>query len=273
MVKSIRDILLHTGHNFEDGINLRHWFGFYVIYLIILAVVALVSLRWFEPEYHHLVQHIWLLALYLFYMSLCCTFFPAPTAWLVLLMASPVVALMPPEVLEQYFNLSATQASWLAALVTIVIVATAGALGTALANLNEYHIFTFLLRFGWVHKVRQTRFFKSASRWFAVSPFGLMTVISFIPIPVDVVRWLAISNRYRRDHYFLAYLLGRFVRYGVLSATATCLKLDWRGIIAIQLGLIALIGLRFLLRLLARKKTDSEVENVLTVSKVTSPQG
>jgi membrane protein YqaA with SNARE-associated domain len=273
MVKRLGDILLHAGHNFEDRINLRRWFVFYVIYVAALAAVALISLRYYEPQNHHVVQHIWLWAWYMFYMSLCCTFFPAPTAWLVMLMASPVVALVAPQLPPEQFMVSEGQVSGRAALVTIVTVAGAGALGTALANLNEYHIFTFLLRFGWVHKVRRSRWYRSVSRWFALRPFSLMTVISFLPIPVDVVRWLAISNRYRRDHYFLANFVGRFFRYGILAATATCLKLDGRGIIIIQLSLIGLLGLWYVPRLRAWGKAKSDTENVISVSEAALPQG
>lgn len=170
----------------------------------------------------------------------------------------------------RHFDISVIQASRLAALTTIIIVASVGGLGTALANLNEYHIFTFLLRFGWVHKVRHTRWHLSAGRWFAVSPFGLMTAASFLPIPVDVVRWLAISNRYRRGHYFLASFLGRFIRYGLLAATATCLNLGWRSIIIIQITFIVLIGLRYVPRLIKGFKADRAAENVLTTGEVTS---
>lgn len=179
----------------------------------------------------------WLLALYLFYMSLCCTFFPAPTAWIILLMASPIVSM---------FDTGIT---------TTLAVAAIGAAGTAIANLNEYHIFTFLLRYGKVHRVRQTRLFGTAKRWFSASPFALMALFSFLPVPVDLVRWLAISCRYSRLRYAGANFLGRFFRYGLLAGAATFLAIGWGGILGIQITLAALVIIRYLPRLVHKKET------------------
>ena len=247
MIKRSLKILLHTGDKTDDGYNLRRWFVFFIVYMIVLAVVALVGLAGTGTEASQLPKHTWLLALYLFYMSLCCTFFPAPTAWIVLLMASPMIGL-------DYFS---TANVYLSAVVTIVVVAAVGAIGTAVANLNEYHVFTFLLRFGRAYKLRHTRLYKSAARWFEVSPFVLMTVVSFLPIPVDIIRWLAITHRYRRDHFFAASFVGRFLRYALLAATAACLQISWYGIVFIQLILLAIILLRYLPRLTQQLKKDS----------------
>jgi len=243
-LRKLFKILLHAGHHSDDGYNLRRWFIFFLLYLAILVSLALLSLGYFRAEPNAFPSYAWLIALYVFYMSLCCTFFPAPTAWIVLLMASPVIGL----------DFLSTNNVYLDALLTIIIVAVLGAFGTAMANLNEYHLFSFIFRFGRIHKLRQTRFYLSATRWFEISPFALITVMSFLPIPVDVVRWLAISHRYRRDHYFLANFVGRFVRYALLAATATCLKISFFGIILIQASLALLILLRFLPRLTCRLK-------------------
>jgi len=243
-LRKLFKILLHAGHRTDDGYNLRRWFIFFLLYLGILVALALLSLDYIHAGPMTFHPYLWLIALYVFYMSLCCTFFPAPTAWIVLLMASPVVGL----------NFLQTNNVYLDALATIIAVAVLGALGTAMANLNEYHLFSFLFRFGQVYKLRQSRLYHSATRWFEISPFALIAVTSFLPIPVDVVRWLAISHRYRRDRYFLANFLGRFVRYALLAATATCLKISFFGIILIQAGLVLLVLLRFLPRLTRRLK-------------------
>ncbi len=255
MIKRSLKILLHTGDKNDDGYNLRRWFVFFIVYMTVLAVVALVSLVSPGAEAGQLPKHIWLLALYLFYMSLCCTFFPAPTAWIVLLMASPMIGL-------DYFS---TANAYLNAIAIIVVVAAVGALGTAVANLNEYYVFTFILRFGRAHKLRHTRLYKSAAHWFEVSPFVLMTVVSFLPVPVDVIRWLAITHRYRRDYFFAASFVGRFLRYALLAATATCLQISWYGIAFIQLTLLTIILLRYLPRLTRLLKKDSLTDTNETV--------
>lgn len=236
-------LLLHPPQGGAERLNLRRWFAFFVFLLVGLTLVAMLSFSRYAALNDPWAQRVWLMSLYLFYMSLCCTFVPAPTAWIVLLMASPYFALLQP--LRHEAALSDGQSGVLAAM-TIVLVGGIGALGTTLANLNEYHIWTFLLRFRGVERVRHARLYQTASRWFQVSPFALMTLVNFLPIPVDVVRWLAISNRYRRDHYALACFVGRFVRYGLFAATAFYLKLSLQTIMLIQAGLIGLLLLRFL---------------------------
>jgi len=255
MIKRSLKILLHTGDKNDDGYNLRRWFVFFIVYMAALAAVALISLAGVGTEASQFPKHTWLLALYLFYMSLCCTFFPAPTAWLVLLMASPMIGL-------DYFS---TANAYLNTIATIMVVAAVGALGTAVANLNEYYVFTFALRFGRAHKLRHTRLYKSAAHWFEVSPFVLMTAVSFLPIPVDVIRWLAITHRYRRDYFFAASFIGRFLRYALLAATAACLRISWYGIVFIQLILLTIILLRYLPRLTRLLKKDSLTDTHETV--------
>jgi len=259
-------ILFHRTSATHDGVNLRRWFIFFSIYLVVLAVVALAGLN------HYGQNLIWLAAIYLFYMSLCCTFFPAPTAWIVLLMASPVVVLVPGDLFSQYFGIAESDASIWTAFATIIVVAAIGAIGTMLANLNEYHIFTFLLRFGRVRRIRQTRFYQTINRYFSASPFLLMTTVSFLPVPVDIVRWLAISNRYHRSRYALACFLGRFARYSLMAAAATCLKIGWLGIVIIQLVIIVLVALRYLI-FTAKKSSADQFPPAMATEKIIPTQG
>jgi len=260
MIKRGIDILFQAPAGRGDGVNLRRWFLGFVVYLVLLTITAVGCLWYYDRGEAVWALRGWLLALYLFYMSLCCTFFPAPTAWIILLMASPIVRMFEAASFEGYFGVSATTGIWLAGLTTTIVVAAIGAAGTAIANLNEYHIFTFLLRYGRVHKVRQTRFFGTAQRWFSVSPFALVTLFSFLPIPVDVVRWLSISCRYSRRRYAEANFLGRFLRYALLAGAATFLAIGWVGILGIQIGLAALVIIRYLPRLVNKRKAAPDRE-------------
>lgn len=254
MSKRLLGVLFHRPGLQDDGLNLRRWFVLFLLYLVVLAVAVLYGLYGLDGG--QMARCIWLLGLYLFYMSLCCTFFPAPTAWLILLLASPIIGLIEPAFLQARLGLSAELARLTATPATVLIVAIVGAFGTSMANLNEYHIFTFLLRFGKVHRLRRTRIFQVASRYFNVSPFWLMTAVNFLPVPIDVLRWLAITNRYPRGRFAAACFLGRFARYGLLAAAASWLQIGWMGIIIIQAVFIAAIALRYLPRLAAMRADE-----------------
>jgi len=265
MIRKIKKLLLYTGCQRQDSVNLRSWFTFFVIYLILLAAIAICSLKYYDQNTSDFALSSWLIALYLFYLSLCCTFCPAPTAWMVLLMASPIIQLIKPQILTNLLHLAAPPSDNLIILTTILLVASLGALASALANLNEYHIFTYLLRCHRVREIRHTRLYLTTARYFDVGPFSLISLFSFLPLPIDVVRWLAITHCYRRDYYFLANFLGRFFRYAILAATACFFQISWFGIAAIQLGLIALIMLRYLPKLLSYNKKGADSEILTTI--------
>ncbi|HEY3241865.1 MAG TPA: hypothetical protein VGM03_00815 [Phycisphaerae bacterium] len=202
-----------------EHIRLRQWFYSYTAWLGSLTLVACVALRRFELG-DVVAQRVWLWALTLFYLSLCCVFFPLPTSWIVMLLASNQMALVESVPLR------------------VVLIATSCALATAAANLNEYHIFTFLLRYGRVARVRNLTAYQWAANWFGQAPFAVLLLFSFLPIPVDVARWLAIATGYPRRRYFCAYFVGRGVRYALLAASTIWLDLSWWTILLIQAGLI-----------------------------------
>lgn len=213
----------------EDGLNLRVGFGVFLVYLAVLAGLAKAGLSWSGADSGNGLL-VWVLGGSMFYLSLCCTFFPAPTTWIVMLLAS--------DYLAQTVGL---EGMWIA---RVVVVATLCALATGAANLNEYHILTFLLRYRRAAAVRQTRMYRLARRWFAVSPFWVLVLFSLIPIPVDVVRWLAVACRYSRWRYFVAYFVGRWVRYALLAVSAIGFVLAPWHIAVIQLVLIAAAAAR-----------------------------
>ncbi|MBN1341481.1 MAG: hypothetical protein JXQ73_02315 [Phycisphaerae bacterium] len=224
----------------QDRLNLRHWFVWFVLWLVALGVTARLGFIKYEDG-SRLGMAVWLLALYTFYMSLCCTFFPAPTTWIVMMMASNYVAgeigLLP----HVYGRM--------------LVVASIGSLGTAMANLNEYHIWTFILRYGKVAGIRKTRLYAVAARWFGIRPFWTIVLFSFIPIPVDIIRWLAITYRYPRVPYFAAYYLGRWVRYAGLAGITIWGQLRWYHILIVQCT-IAIVAFAKIVQQLIRQHRD-----------------
>jgi membrane protein YqaA with SNARE-associated domain len=183
---------------------------------------------------------VWLLAGYAFYLSICCTFLPAPTTWIVMLVASDMMAAQ--AGLDGH------------GVVRLIAVATVGAVATGLANLNEYHVFVYLLRKHRVAKVRDTRLYERASAWFRTNPFWILSLFSFLPIPVDVIRWLAITARYSRARFFWASFAGRWFRYAIWAAAASGLHLGARQIMGIQVVLVVLALIKVAPRLARRLK-------------------
>ena len=164
-----------------------------------------------------------------------------PTGWLVAAIATRQVALAP--------NLWAT----------VLLVAAAGALGSTMANLNDYHLFTLLLRHRRVSAVRNTRAYRYSARWFARAPMAILVIFNIVPIPVDVVRMLAATARYRLGRFAAANYVGRFIRYGLLAglAYATNLSAAWASIIMLA-GAAALAVGRAVPALRGRGKPRAE---------------
>jgi membrane protein YqaA with SNARE-associated domain len=219
----------------------RVWFAFFVLWMAAWAGLAWWALHRSELGADGLALRIWLFALLCFYLSLCNSFLPLPTAWAVLLAAGPDYALV--------------QTGWLRVLLA------AGMLGlvTTVANLNEYHLLAYLLRFGLGRRVRQSSMYSWAVRWFDRSPFQILVLIAFVPIPVDVVRWLAILRRYSRPRFALAYFTGRGARYVLLAACSMALKLGPRAIVLIQVALVLLAILSRLVWYFVRRGRPNEM--------------
>ncbi len=92
------------------------------------------------------------------------------------------------------------------------------AFASTIANLTDYHIFLMLLRSRRIAKVRNTRLYKAAARWFGKAPFAIMVIFNIIPLPVDIIRILAAVYGVKRRVFAAANFVGRFFRYAVIVA-------------------------------------------------------
>ena len=207
--------------------RLRLWFAAYLMWMVGLFALALVMFARYEAGDPTALAP-WLLALTVFYVSLCNTLLPLPTTWVFLLLASEDVMLF--------------ESAWL----RVATVALLGTTATMMANLNEYHVFGYFLRARLGDRIRRTHLYRWAIRWFDVSPFQTLTLIAFIPIPVDFVRWLAILRRYPRWRVAAAYWIVRLPRYALLAGISVALRLSTWEIILIQVGIVAVLGVRLL---------------------------
>ena len=158
-------------------ISARKWIASFSIFLVAAGILYLLS-----REVESLVRFEVLLVL-LLYMSVACTFLPLPTAWIIL---------------------------WAARETDPLSTSVIGVAGTCIANLHDYYIINYLFGIDRIGKVRDRGFYRSALKWFERAPFITLSVASFLPIPIDVVRILAVSTGYSRFRYTLATFTGRF---------------------------------------------------------------
>lgn len=226
----------------HDGLSIRLWFACYAGFLV-ATCVPLALLIAAEPwsasawahEYKTLLPQVPAAAKLLafaVYLSVCCTFCPLPTGWIVAAVATREAAVAA----------GASDNVFVVAVLTTFLVAAVGAVGSTIANLNDYHLLTLMLRSRRVARVRHTRTYRLAVRWFARAPFFLLVLFNIIPIPVDVIRMLATTYRYPRMPFAAANFLGRFVRYAVIAFVTYWWDLGWMAVAAL-LALAVVLGL------------------------------
>ena len=213
--------------------GLRAWFVAFVLWMVALAAIFRIWFAAYEAGDDGAMR-IWVLAGMCFYLSLCNIFLPLPTAWIILLAASEQLMLF--------------HSPWL----RIGVVAALGSLATTTANLNEYHVLSFLFNGRIGERIRRTRIYSWGARWFNVSPFQALALVAFVPIPIDAVRWLAILRRYPRARFALAYLSGRTPRYALMAGLSVVARLTTWQIILIQAAIIVVLASRLLWALLWR---------------------
>jgi len=241
-----------------DDITVKHWIGLYSAYFLVL-IVPLILLVGNEPwAWSDWIEHagetfartsvpVKLLVMGL-YVSMACTFLPLPTGWIIAGLATREAALAN----------GASDSVLIVALLTTLTVSLAGSIGSTMANLNDYHIFTWMLRHHRIAAVRQTRTYQSAAKWFSRAPFFLIVLFNIIPIPVDFVRLLATTYRYPRAPFAAANFVGRFIRYAAIAFVTFWWDLGAVAPIAL-LALAAALGLgrvgpRLISKLLSRNR-------------------
>lgn len=205
-------------------ISWRKWAA--VSFSFILVISALLLLSRGTPGFAKSE----ILLFYLLYMSVACTFLPLPTAWIVL---------------------------WAAKEVDPISVAVIGTVGTCIANLHDYYIIHSLFRVEKLKVAKNTKSYRKALAWFARAPFATLTAASFLPIPIDVVRILAVSAGYSRRLYALATFTGRFPRYLLLSYFGYAMQPSSRTIFVVFLVTAAIGIAKGLLKLREKRLNGS----------------
>jgi membrane protein YqaA with SNARE-associated domain len=166
-------------------------------------------------------------SLYLLYMSFPCTFVPLPV--------NPVV-----------IGMGRTYSPLLVALL--------GALGTSVANLNEYQVLGAVSGSRFARKIKEGRVYTRMVEWYRKHPFLLLAATNFLPIPVDPVRWLSISSGYARPAYAAASFVGRAPRYYLLALLGDRYKVSNEILLVLVAVPVVYSGARFLVRRLSQGK-------------------
>ncbi|NOQ96991.1 MAG: hypothetical protein GQ561_02415 [Calditrichae bacterium] len=204
-----------------------------IFFIFVLSCSAILLISWRDPALYQLE----ILVLYLLYMSVAFTFLPLPTAWIVL---------------------------WAAREVEPLSVALIGTIGTCIANLHDYYIIHYLFRIERIKRAKQARFYKKAVQWFNRAPFITLSTASFLPIPIDVVRILAVSTDYPRHLFTLANFTGRFPRYLLFAYLGYQMQLSNRAIFIVLIVTVvigALNGLSKLYQKYRRKLGKNDTTN------------
>ena len=257
------------GPGFKDGIRLWPWFVAYAAIILGMAVplgLFIASQDWAALGDFQSGQSLgekldsvkiavtglqpgWKLLAFALYLALCSTFLPMPTSWIVAAVALPAHAV--------------GANVW----TTVLLVTLVGSAASVSANLNDYHIFTLMLRHRHIGKIRHTRTYRVAARWFARSPFLLLVIFNFIPIPVDVVRLLATSYRYPRLPFVAANFIGRVLRYAVIAFVTYRLKdKGWIAVVVLLVFALLLSLERMLTFLIKRARIRSRARRIVKCS-------
>ncbi len=203
----------------DDRMSLRVWFVIHAIWLLALAAAFVYLVRGEGGTWRQWTDNpaaaftatspaVKVIGFTL-YVTICCTFLPLPTGWIVAALAT------------REANLTGGLAS------TVILVSLIGAFGSMMANLNDYHVFTALLRHHRIAAIRRTRSYHAAAKWFAKGPFSLVLLFSILPLPMDVVRVVAAIYRYDRLAFAAANFVGRFARYAVIAFVTYYWNLGW----------------------------------------------
>ena len=197
----------------HEPLSFRAWFYPFVLLMALLV--------WVRLEYGDMSRAAALSGVFA-YLSLACTFCPLPTTPVILWAAGPV----------EGHGLG----------IHPLAVATVGAVASAIASLHDYYLLTFLYRYKPVRRIRTTGLYRRVAAWYNRAPFATLATASFLPIPVDFVRLLAISEGYNRLKFALGSFAGRWPRYLVFAVAADQFKLGWQWVLGIA-GATVVLGL------------------------------
>ena len=121
-----------------------------------------------------------------------------------------------------------------------LLIGAAATLGSIVASFSDYAMIGTLLnrsRIG--RRTRDSWLLQWGTRWLKKSPFLVVVVFSFVPLPISVVRVLAPASGYPIGRYIAAQIVGRFPRFVVLAVIGHAFDLPTWLLVAATLALAA----------------------------------
>jgi len=205
-----------------DRIAPKRWLAAYAV-----CVIAMVVLTIFVPARFRV------LTIGMIYLSLATTVIPLNVTAGVLFMAAGKAmpglvnwALGSPELKNRVLGSSPEN-------YPVILVALLATLATVMANLADYHVIAWLMRWGKARKLARTKFYETIETWFGQAPFLIVLLINAFAVPFGADRLLAAPRGYNRGKFALAVFLGRFPRYYVVALVGRIMDFTWWQIIVV----------------------------------------
>ncbi len=192
-------------------ISVRRWFAFYG-----LVVAVGVGLCFLVGEASRPLIYCFLA------LTVFTSFIPGNVTYVLSLLSR---ANAMPGFLEKYVGGVIDTGGW--GYFNPLVVALVCAAASIIANMNDYHGLVLIFRANKVREFGRTRFYQTADKWFEQAPFALLLIVNFLPLPVSVVRWFAVTRAYPRWRLALAGFMGRLPRYWLTVVAYNTFRPRW----------------------------------------------
>ena len=209
--KALHPAAMQNGFADLSHVSVRRWF---IAYAIIIAAAVGVTLL--LPSGDRPLGYAFIL------LTAFTTFTPGNVTYVVSLFTPSEAA---PGFIAKYLDRVVNTSGWQRD--DLLLVALVCAVAAIIANLNDYHGLVLVFRANKVRKFGKTLFYRKADRWFEQAPFFLLLAVNFLPLPVSVVRWFAVTRAYPRWRLALAGFLGRLPRYWLTAVFFKAMELQW----------------------------------------------
>jgi len=139
------------------------------------------------------------------------------------------------------------------------LIVLVGTIGSTISAIIEYYFIDFLMRFDRFARLKETEGYHKYIKYFDRFSFRSIMLASVLPLPLDVIRIMAIMRRYAKWKYLTATFIGRIPRIFIFALLGS--QLAYTKTIAIALLVITLLieVVRRLVKLIHRVPVTSRI--------------